>query len=201
MTQEDFAINLDTLPKLVLNEDKGRALLKHMLTVDAFKQGVLALKLASLQHHCEAHLEIKLPTWFGPEKAGTTREQVNRLTKEFPNIGIVWEKLSLQIDRHLFLFFTAYASQLDNLTDEDNKDFVDCGVYDSQAVEVAAAAFVAHGIGASASRKFGTDPIRTLIGSAKAAIASQGHYKIVLENYVKDTLGRDDYGKGTIYNP
>lgn len=201
MTHDDFAIDVEALPKLVLNEEKGRALLKHLLKLDAFKSAVFALKMASLQHHCEAHLEFNLPSWFGATKEASPREQINRLTKEYPNIGIVWEKLSLQIDRHLFLFFTAYASQLDNLTDEDNAEFVDCGVYDSQAVEVAAAAFVAHGIGASANRKFNDDPMRTVIGMAKAVHASTQHHKIVLEKVVQDAFGIDNYGKGTIYNP
>jgi hypothetical protein len=212
MTEFDFNINTDALPKLVLNENKGRALMQHLLMVPAFKKTVLALKLTELNHFQVHHLKQKMPSWFKPDSEEDVSTLMKRLFEELPNLVVIWERISAQIDRHVFLLITAHASMEDNLVEEENKDFTHCGSYQAQIADMTAALLLGHGLAATAAKQF-REPsgkaipaelrklfIEKIIDTAltKARTNDELVTRAVIADVIEDEI---DYGKGTCYRP
>lgn len=202
MTENDF-FNIDgtKLPKLTFDEEAGRAMLKHMLSVKEFNDVVVQMKLLSFNHYVEDHLNQKLPRWFLPNTMTELKENLRRLNKEYEHLTPIWLRISAQVDRHIFMLVCTYASFNANLVEEDNIEFVNCPAY----VKVFTAPFLAtingHMLGASLLRKFdeGVNGKEAFNGY-KNLVEAEGAMTILsTHKYVQDVLGNMNYGKGTIY--
>lgn len=136
MEPTDFGVNVDALPKLVLNEEAGRKLLGKLNAIEAFRDHIDMGKRVFFLHYLDRHLEIDAA---GADTSST--KAFLRLTdKLMRDHEPVWASISRMMDRHIFLQVTAYASMRENVLDDDDLEYLKCNAYSNSYHEIVAGA-------------------------------------------------------------
>lgn len=125
MRPTDFGVDVDALPKLVLNEERGRALLAELNDVKAFREYIDMGKRVFLQHYLADHLDVKEADFSEPRRS----KYIKRTDALMKDHELVWMSISRLVDRHVFLLVTAHASIMDNVLDADDMEYVKCNAY------------------------------------------------------------------------
>ena len=196
-----FNIDNSKLPQLTFNEEAGRHMLKEMMSVKEFGQVIVQLKVLAFLHYCENHLHQDVPKWFTPENMTQLQTNLRRMKTELTHLVPVWERSSAQIDRHVYMLVCMYASFSNNLVEEDNTEFVDCGAYVKLFTLPAISLINGHMFGASMLDKFhqGLNPKDAFNAYTKLVDAEHMMSTLTTHRYVKDAIQNEHYGEGTIY--
>lgn len=193
MQPSDFGVDIEDLPKLVLDEDAGRKTLVRLNTVAAFRIAVLDAKLAFFGHYVRDHLDIDIGN------AMDERETMLELTKKHE---ITWNGVSRVIDRHVFLLVTAMRSFDVNTLDNDDLDIVGCAAYGTMFRDVVFGGIEGDEIGitlrhrANNNKLSVVDVINDARGAMQLANKQGAVFTEIVKQYIKGSAENPHYGEG-----
>lgn len=198
MNITDFGVNVDALPKLVLNEDAGRTILKRLLMVRAFRDYIDMGKRVFFAHYLHDHLEVETniePGW--PRKkfvAATDRLMADH--------ELVWNSINTIVDRHVFLMVTAYASVRDNVLNSDDLEYTDCRAYiNTFFVSVAGALGAMETADALITRikrhPNAADVIETTMRAKETIASDVARFEKISQVFMIDAMDNKEYFDGT----
>lgn len=197
MEPTDFGIDLTTLPKLVLNEDRGRKMFERLLSVKAFRLGLNLSKEVYFRHYLEVHLDVQAADFDTDIDIKRWQERLKVLKKDHE---LVWTTIDGIVNRHVFLIVTAWSSLEENVINDDEREFVRCNAYMTSFSSILNASIEVDDIAAYVARGIRSGDMMQTIERTVAAAANvdkaANRMRTVMRQYVKDATENIDYGIG-----